>query len=57
MRTYEKVKEEIIETNYLLALTIEQNRDEIVGRLKVKLNHLIDEALVVRAEEKANMIY
>jgi hypothetical protein len=45
MRTYEQIKEEIIETNYYLALLLDQKNDEMVYSLKLKLNNLIDEAL------------
>jgi hypothetical protein len=56
MRTYEQIKEEIIETNYLIALLLDKKKDELVGRLKVKLTNLIDEALEARSEEKYNSI-
>lgn len=48
MRTYDEVKEEIIETNYYLALLLDQKNDEMVVSLKIKLNNLIDEALKIK---------
>jgi hypothetical protein len=52
MRDYTEIKEEIIETSYYITNLINKDKPQIIKRLQIKLNRLIDEALEVKKNEK-----
>ena len=55
MKTYEEIKEEIIETNYLISLTLDQDKTILTNRLKSRLARLIDEAIAAKKLEKIDL--
>ena len=52
MRSFEDIKEEIIETSYYITNLINKDKPLVIERLRHKLNRLIDEALEFKRDEK-----